>query len=187
MSDALYFVVKALTSLFLLLYLLRLWLPLVNADFRNPIAQGVLRLTSPLIMPARRFIPSMGRVDTAVILVTYAIQYLVVLILLLIRQSMADPLVIAIRSLLELCILSLNLFFYAILIKIILSWVAPQTYNPVSAIASSMAEPVLRHFRRLVPRIGALDLSPILAIVMLQATVIYLQSLMARVPNLIFH
>lgn len=177
MTLALLYIVKALTSLFLLLYLLRLWLPLVQADFRNPIAQGVMRLTSPLIIPARRFIPSIGRVDTAVIIVTYAIQYLVVVILLLIIQSMASPLVIAITSLLNLFILSLNLFFYAILIKIILSWVAPHTYNPVSAIASSMAEPILRPFRRLIPSMGGLDLSPILAIVVLKAAEIYLQTL----------
>lgn len=177
MTLALLYIVKALTSLFLLLYLLRLWLPLVQADFRNPIAQGVMRLTSPLIIPARRFIPSIGRLDTAVIIVTYAIQYLVVLILLLIIQSMASPLVIAITSFLNLGILSLNLFFYAILIKIILSWVAPHTYNPVSAIASSMAEPVLRPIRRLIPPMGGLDLSPILAIVILKAVEIYLQTL----------
>ncbi len=177
MTLALLYIVKALTSLFLLLYLLRLWLPLVQADFRNPIAQGVMRLTSPLIIPARRFIPSIGRLDTAVIIVTYAIQYLVVVILLLIIQSMASPLVIAITSLLNLFILSLNLFFYAILIKIILSWVAPHTYNPVSAIASSMAEPILRPFRRLIPSMGGLDLSPILAIVILKAVEIYLQTM----------
>lgn len=177
MTLALLYIVKALTSLFLLLYLLRLWLPLVQADFRNPIAQGVMRLTSPLIIPARRFIPSIGRLDTAVIIVTYAIQYLVVLVLLLIIQRTASPLVIAITSFLNLGILSLNLFFYAILIKIILSWVAPHTYNPISAIASSMAEPLLRPIRRLIPSMGGLDLSPVLAIVILKAVEIYLQTL----------
>jgi YggT family protein len=177
MTQALYFIVKALTQLFLLLYLLRFWLPLVQADFRNPVAQGVLRLTSPLIIPVRRFIPSIGKIDTAVIVVTYAIQYLVVLVLLLIGQRMAGPLLIATTSLLELCILSLNLFCFAILIKVILSWVAPQTYNPVGAIAGTMAEPILRPFRRLVPPIGGLDLSPILVMVLLKASEIYLQTL----------
>jgi len=177
MTQALYFIVKALTQLFLLLYLLRFWLPLVQADFRNPVAQGVLRLTSPLIIPVRRFVPSIGKIDTAVILVTYAIQYLVVLVLLLIGQRMAGPLLIAITSVLELCILSFNLFFFAILIKIILSWVAPQGYNPIGAIAGSMAEPVLSPFRRLIPPIGGLDVSPILAIVLLKAAEIYLQTL----------
>jgi len=177
MTQAVYFIVKALTQLLLLLYLLRLWLPIVRADFKNPIAQGVIRLTSPLIVPLRRFIPAMGRLDTATFLVIYAMQYVIVLVLLLISQRMAPTLVVAISSLLELCILSLNLFFFAILIKVVMSWIAPHAHNPVSAIAASIAEPVLGPFRRILPTVGGMDLSPIMAIVLLKAAEIYLQTL----------
>ena len=184
MTQALYFIVKTLTQLVLLLYLLRLWLPLVHADFRNPVAQGVLRLTSPLIIPVRRFVPSIGRLDTAAFLVTYIIQFLVLMLLMTIRQQDLAALNFALLSVLELCILSLNLFFFAIMIRIILSWIAPNTYNPVSAIAASLAEPVLRPFRNLIPAMGGLDISPIFAIVMLKATEIYLQSLAPYVLTL---
>ena len=177
MTQAVYFIVKALTQLLLLLYLLRLWLPIVRADFKNPIAQGVVRLTSPLIIPVRRFIPAIGRLDTATFLVTYAMQYAIVLVLLLITQHMAPTLVVAISSLLELCILSLNMFFFAILIKVVMSWIAPHAHNPVSAIAASIAEPVLGPFRRMLPTMGGMDLSPIIAIVLLKAAEIYLQTL----------
>jgi len=177
MTQALYFIVKTLSQLVLLLYLLRLWLPLVQADFRNPVAQGVLRLTSPLIIPVRRFVPSIGRLDTAVILVVYLIQFIILILLMTIAQREIIALHLALRSVLELCMLSLNLFFFAIMIRIILSWIAPNTYNPVSAIAANLAEPVLRPFRRLIPSMGGLDISPIFAIVMLKATEIYLQSL----------
>jgi len=177
MTQALYFIVKTLTQLVLLLYILRLWLPLVHADFRNPVAQGILRLTAPLIIPVRRFVPAIGRLDTAVVLVVYAMQFLVLILLMTIAKQDAGSLNIAILTALELCLLSLNLFFFAIMIRIILSWIAPNTYNPVSAIAANLAEPVLRPFRRLIPSIGGLDISPIFAIVMLKATEIYLQSL----------
>ncbi len=177
MIQALYFVVKTLAQLYLLLYLLRFWLPLVRADFRNPIAQAVLRFTSPLIIPVRRFIPPIGRLDSATVLVTFAMQYAILFVLLQIVQQRPPAATIAVMTILELCILSLNLFFFAILIRIILSWVAPNTYNPVSAIASAVAEPVLRPFRRLIPAVGGLDISPIFAIVLLQAGVIYLQTL----------
>ena len=177
MIQALYFVVKTLAQLYLLLYLLRFWLPLVGADFRNPIAQAVLRFTSPLIIPVRRFIPPIGRVDTATVLVTFVMQFAILFVLLQIVQQQPPPAIIAVMTILELCILSLNLFFFAILIRIILSWVAPHTYNPVAAIAGSIAEPILRPFRRLIPAVGGLDISPIFAIVLLQAGVIYLQTL----------
>jgi YggT family protein len=177
MIQALYFVVKTLAQLYLMLYLLRFWLPWVGADFRNPIAQAVLRFTSPLIVPVRRFVPPVGRLDTATVLVTFVMQYVILFVLLKIVQQSPGAATIAIMSVIELCILSLNLFFFAILIRIILSWIAPQTYNPISAIAGALAEPVLRPFRRLIPPLGGLDISPIFAIVLLQAGVIYLQTL----------
>jgi len=177
MSQALYFVVKTLAQLYLILYLLRFWLPWVRADFHNPIAQAILRFTSPLIIPVRRFVPSFGRLDTATVLVTFVMEYAILFLLAGIVGANPGPEIIAYLTVLELGILSLNLFFFAILIRVILSWIAPQGYNPIGALAGSIAEPVLRPFRRLVPSIGGIDISPILAIVLIQAIAIYLQTL----------
>jgi YggT family protein len=177
MPQALYFIVKTLTQLFLLLLLLRFWLPWLRADFRNPVAQGILRITSPLIVPLRRLLPSIGRLDTATILLAFVVQFLAVVLLLAIMNRMADPFTIAVVSLIELTILSLNLFFFVILIRIILSWVSPNNYNPITALLTTISEPILRPFRRLIPPIGGLDISPIFAIVLLQAMVIFLRTL----------
>jgi YggT family protein len=177
MTQALYFIVKTLAQLFLLLLLLRFWLPLLRADFRNPVAQGILRFTSPLVIPLRRILPSVGRLDTATILIAFVVQFLVVIVLLVITNRMAGPLPIAIVSVIELAILSLNLFFFVILIRVILSWVAPGNYNPVTALIATLSEPILQPFRRLIPSIGGLDVSPIFAIVLLQALVIFLRTL----------
>lgn len=177
MTQALYFVVKTLAQLYLLLYLLRFWMPWVRADFRNPIAQAILRFTSPVITPVRRFIPPIGKLDTATILVAVALQYLIFLLLLLIVGGSAGIATLLLQTLLELCILSLNLFFIAILVRIILSWVAPHTHNPLGALAGALAEPVLAPFRRLLPAPGGLDISPIFAFVLLKATEIYLNTL----------
>lgn len=176
MAQAIYFIVKTLTQLFLLLLLLRFWLPWLRADFRNPVAQGILRFTSPLIVPLRRLLPSVGRLDTSTVLVTFVVQFVAILALLAIMGRMAPPLPVAVTAVLELVILSLNLFFFAILIRIILSWVAPQNYNPVTALLHTLSEPILRPFRRVIPPIGGLDISPIFAIILLQAVVIFLQS-----------
>jgi len=177
MTQALYFVVKTLAQLYLLLYLLRFWLPWVRADFRNPIAQAVLRFTSPIVVPLRRFVPSFGRLDTATVLVAFAMQFVILFVLLKIVNLSPGAATLAVMTFLELCILSLNLFFFAILIRIVLSWIAPGSYNPIGALAGSLAEPILAPFRRLIPPIGGIDISPIFAIVLLQAGVIYLQTL----------
>jgi len=156
---------------------LRLWLPLLRADFRNPLAQGILRITSPLVVPLRRLLPSIGRLDTSTLLVAYALQYLTILVLVAISGHVVATVPILITTIIELAILSLNLFFFVILIKIILSWIAPHTHNPATALLNTMAEPVLRPFRRIIPPIGGFDISPIFAIILLQAAVIFLQDL----------
>ncbi len=100
MTQALYFIVKTLAQLYLLLLLLRFWLPIMRADFRNPIAQGILRITSPLVIPVRRFVPPIGRLDTSTILVAYIIEFLLMLQLLAIRGLSLETLPIAITAIL---------------------------------------------------------------------------------------
>jgi len=176
MTQALYFIFKTLTQLYLLVFLMRFWLPLFRADFRNPVSQGILRITSPLIIPLRRYIPPIGRIDTATVLVALVIECLLIFLLLSLRGGTAGLLPILVTAVFELAILSLNMFFFIVLVRIILSWVAPHTYNPVTALMAAVAEPILRPFRRILPPLGGLDLSPIFAIVLLQAGVIVLQT-----------
>ena len=96
--QAVVFIVNTLTQLYLFVLLLRLLLPYLGADFRNPIAQAILKLTSPLVIPLRRIIPPIGRIDTATLVVAFAIQYLLIFVLLLILGSSATIAAIAINT-----------------------------------------------------------------------------------------
>ena len=177
MKPALIFIISTLAQLFLLVMLLRFWLPWLRADFRNPIAQGILRITSPLVIPVRRIIPPIGRLDTATVVIAFAIQYLTLLIIL--TLSAVTPTIgpVALTSLIDLVLLSLRLFTFAIFIHIILSWIAPGTHNPATAFISMLVEPVMAPFRRVIRPIGGLDISPIFAIIALQAAAIFLSTL----------
>lgn len=182
MNKALVFIVETFAQLYLLVLLLRFWLPILRADFHNPIAQGILRFTSPVIVPLRRIIPAIGRVDTATVLVALLIQYGTLLLILAIMGQAAwgiseGLLPTLLTAVIKLVMLSNNLFFFAIFIKIVLSWVAPQNVNPITSMLHTIAEPVLRPFRRIVPALGGLDISPIFAIVFLQAINIVLRDL----------
>jgi len=168
-ASALVFIVNALTSLYLLVLLLRFWLPWLRADFRNPLAQGILKLTSPVIIPLRRIVPSFGRLDTATVLVAFIVQYLAILLILLIIGTTASFSAISITAIVKLMLLSLNLFMFAIFVRIILSWVSPGQYNPATAIITTLTEPVLRPIRRLIPPLGGFDISPIFVIIGLGA------------------
>ena len=171
-TSAIVFIVNTVTSLYLLVLLLRFWMPLLQADFRNPLAQGILRLTSPLVVPVRRIVPPLGRLDTATVLVAFIIQTMTVFLLLIIVGQKAGFVPIAVTAVVKLVVLSINLFVYAIFIRVILSWVAQGGYNPATAIITTLTEPVLRPFRRVLPAMGGFDLSPILAIILLLAATI---------------
>ena len=171
-TSAIVFIINAITSLYLLVLLLRFWLPWLQADFRNPLAQGILRLTSPIVVPVRRIVPPFGRLDTATVLVAFIIQYVTVFLLLVIVGQTAGFVPIAMTAVVKLVVLSVNLFVYAIFIRVILSWVAQGGHNPATAIITTLTEPVLRPFRRVLPAMGGFDLSPILAIILLLAATI---------------
>ena len=168
-ASALVFIVNALTSLYLLVLLLRFWLPWLRADFRNPLAQGILKLTSPVIVPLRRMVPSFGRLDTATVLVAFVLQYLGILFILLITDDSATFSDIAITSIVKLALLSANLFMFAIFVRIIMSWISPGQYNPATAIITTLTEPLLSPVRRLIPPLGGFDISPIFVIIALGA------------------
>lgn len=170
-TSAIVFIVNTLAQLYLLVLLLRLLLPWLGADFRNPIAQAILKLTSPVVVPLRRIIPPVGRLDTATVLVAIIVQYVTIVVLLMITGSfgMAGFMPIAVTTIVNLVILVLNLFVFAILIRVILSWVSPGGYNPAVAIIHTLTDPVLRPFRRIIPPLGGLDLSPLFAMILLTA------------------
>lgn len=173
-TSALVFIINAISQLYLLVLLLRLILPWLRADFRNPLAQAILKLTSPLVVPVRRLVPPIGRFDTATIIVAFVIQYASILVIALIYGWPPAIVPIAVTAAVNLVVLTLRLFVFAILIRVILSWIAPGTYNPATAIIDTLTDPVLRPFRRIVPPLGGLDLSPLFAIILLSAIAIFL-------------
>ncbi len=175
--QAIVFIINTLTQLYLFVLLLRLLLPYLGADFRNPIAQAILKLTSPLVIPLRRLIPPIGRIDTATIVVAFAIQYLLIFVLLLILGSSATIAAIAVTSAVNLVLLTVRLFIFAIFIRVILSWIAPQGHNPALAIIYTLTDRVLRPFQRVIPPMGGLDLSPLFAIILLMALTIIIAGL----------
>ncbi len=178
-TSALVFIIHSVAQLYLLVLLLRLLMPWMGASFNNPIAQAILKLTSPLVVPVRRLLPPIGKVDTATVVIAFGLQYLTILVIVLILGYPPRIGPIALTAAVSLVALTLRLFAFAILIRVVLSWVSPGAYNPAVAILHALTEPVLRPFRRLIPSLGGLDLSPVFAIILLFAAAIFVSSFMA--------
>lgn len=154
---------NTVVSLAIAAFLLRMILQLVRADFYNPICQFLVKATNPLVIPLRKIIPSIGKVDTASLLLALIAQALGIAILFQIYGGgFPNPLQLLIWSVIGLCSAILNLYFFAIIGNIIMSWVAQGGAHPAAQILYQITEPVMAPFRKLLPSMGGLDLSPIL-------------------------
>lgn len=169
LSTAAVFILQTIGSLYLLIIMLRFILQLVRADFYNPLSQFAVRATQPLLKPMRRVIPSLFGLDMSSLVLAILVQMaLMALILLLLYGTTGNPLQLLIWSLIGVTALFLNIFFYALIISVILSWVAPGSHNPGAELINQICDPFLAPFRRILPNLGGLDISPILAFMALK-------------------
>ncbi len=162
------FIVDTLFALVVGAFLLRLLCQIVRTDFRNPLVQAIVRLTNPLVMPLRRVLPPFGRVDSASVIAVLLVQMLrTTLVLLLAGDGLPSLLPLLLLSVVELLDTTLLVFLGAIFLYVILSWVSPDGYSPAGRLLADLVEPLLRPFRRMVPPLGGLDLSPLVVILLL--------------------
>jgi len=168
--DALVFIVDSVLTFAVYAFLLRVLLPLSRTDFRNPLAQAVLALTNWLVMPLRKLLPPLGRVDTASVVALVAVQLAATLIVFRLRGGALEPfLPLALLAAQALLLSVLLLYTILIFLYALLSFVAPGVRSPATSLLASLCEPVLRPIRRVLPVIGGIDFSPLVAIVGLQA------------------
>jgi YggT family protein len=173
--NALIYIVQTLLSLVLFVFMLRVLLQFARADFRNPLAQAVVKITNPLVLPLRRVLPPIGKVDTASIVAVILVATVeVVIVNWLTSAYVPDPIMWVRYVVMEIVITALEAYFYSILIYALLSMVAPGGYSPVQSLLAALCEPILRPFRKVIPPIAGLDFSPLWALIAIRALIILL-------------
>ena len=181
-AEVLRYLTQTAFGFYIFAVLLRLLLQLARADFYNPISQFVVKLSNPLVLPLRRVIPSIGRLDSATVLLALMLQFLatiIVLGLLGVPFGTPNPLIVIVWSAVGILSLVVKVYFFAILAMIIFSWIAPHSHHPALALLHQLTEPAMAPLRRLLPPMGGLDLSPILAFVAINVLEIVLRGLAA--------
>ncbi|MCG7899373.1 MAG: YggT family protein [Candidatus Thiodiazotropha lotti] len=165
LTNPVVFLVQTLFGLYILAILLRFLLQIVKADFYNPISQFLVKVTNPPLKLLRRVIPGFGGIDLSSLILAWVLKTAELFIVILIAgqsASLLGPLLLAIPELIE---LTINIFLFAVLIQVILSWVSPGNYNPAVSLLYSLTGPVMRPAQKLLPPVGGLDLSPMLVMI----------------------
>jgi YggT family protein len=168
MTDPIIFLIDTLFSLYILAVLLRFLLQWCGADFYNPISQFLVKATHPPLKILRRFVPSIGKIDTSSLVLVFTLQILTDFLILLLKGVSISFGALIILSMTQLISLLINVFVFAVFARALLSWINPGTFNAASSILVSLTEPLLDLCRKFIPDLGGIDLSPLAALLLLQ-------------------
>ena len=175
--EAFSFLVGMVLNLYAMLFAVRFIMQVFRADYYNPLAQFVVKVTDPVLKPLRRFIPSFKSYDTSSLLVTFIVLLVKILLLKLLqtdilpvagkalysdRQSYGTLFFIALVDVVHLLF---NVFIFAMVIQAILSWFPNPNTDSIRNLLSGITEPLLRPIRKHVPPIGGFDFSILIGII----------------------
>lgn len=160
-AQAILFITDTLFTFYIVTILLRFCLQWVKADFYNPVCQFIIKVTNPVLLPLRRFIPGWFGLDWASLLAMLALSFINQLIFVLIglgKLKLLGTLILAFGDLLS---MTFYIYFFGLLILVIASWLAPFTHNPVMQTLYQLLHPGLMRIQRRIPPISGFDLSPL--------------------------
>ncbi len=159
-----------------MLFLLRVLLQLVRANFYNPLCQFIINATNPVLMPLGKLLPRVGRFDSAAALVFFILVAIETwLLFTLFAGASPSPLGLLVFAFADGLDLLLLTMLVIMVVRIIFSWVQPAQGNAIVPLLYQLSDPVMRPAQRLIPPLGGIDFSPILvflAINLIRMTVV---------------
>jgi YggT family protein len=169
MINALIFLITTLADLYMLTFLLRFIMQWVRASYYNPLSQFVFKVTNPLVVPARRLLPSVKGLDTPTLAVLLLLELAFTFFLMTLAGWPVTIPGLLLYSLFRLVSLTLLFYIGALFIYVLLSWFGDRGRNPMAVLLGELVEPLLRPVRRLIPPIGGLDIAPLIVTLLLYA------------------
>ncbi len=178
-NNVLTFLIHTLFTLYIGAILIRMILSATRADFYNPISQFLVTITNPVLVPLRKIIPSIGPIDTASWVLVLGLKALEVFLLFYLKGLQPSIDILILSTILQVIIMLISIFLYAVIIRAILSWFAGMNMgnNPILSLLNSITEPVLAPVRKVLPPVGMFDLSAMVVILILYSILIALRSI----------
>ena len=166
--DPFVFLINTFFKIYIFLVLLRFLMQWTGADFFNPVAQFVVKVTKPLLNPLRKILPAGGHYDFASLIALFGLQALFGYLMTMLQGGQVSVGPLLVWTLGELVELVLSTFIVLIIVRAILSWINPGAYNPAVSLMYSITDPLLNFGRRMIPPISGIDLSPMIIIIGLE-------------------
>ncbi|HTR00121.1 MAG TPA: YggT family protein [Candidatus Acidoferrum sp.] len=179
--EALSLIISKIGGIYAILILLRFLLQAARADFYNPVCQTIVKLTSPLLNPLRRVIPGWRRLDIAALVLALLLSSCFTELLIFINYgALLSPGKVVSWALVGLIALTLNIYFYAMVVMVVASFIMPLSGHPILLAIYQLMQPFYRIAHRIIPPIGGLDFSPVLLMIAIQVVEILVLNPLAQ-------
>lgn len=156
--------ISTLLNLFIWAVVIRFVLALSRADFYNQFSQFIVKITNPIIVPLRRLIPSVGKIDTASIVLALVLIVIKLMLLKLIGINVNDIALLPFETIAEFIRTVIYLYIIALILQMVISWIGNSASSPLTSILYSLTNPILRPIRNVIPTVGVIDFSPMAAL-----------------------
>jgi YggT family protein len=175
-ANPILFLISTLGLMYISVVVLRFLLQLSGADYYNPISQSVVKISQPLLTPFQKILPKVGRLDISPLVLGWILTAALLAILIVMSGYPLQKAIglILIQSVVILIKIILQIYFFAVIGSVIISWVAPGSYHPAPQLIQQLTAPIYGVFQRVIPPIAGLDLSPIFIFLSIQLIEVYL-------------
>jgi YggT family protein len=167
-QNPLILIIRTLGQLYVFILLLRLVLQVSKADYYNPISQGIVRITQPVISPFQKFIPKLLKTDISPVIVALLFNAVILYAVYALANQFIPVVTLFIYALIGIFNIFLDIIFYAVLGSVIISWIAPDSPHPAPQLITQITSPLYRFIGKAIPPIGGFDLSPIVIFIAIQ-------------------
>ncbi len=179
-GEASLLIISKLGGIYLAAVMLRFLLQAARADFYNPVCQAIVKITSPLVNPLRRIIPGWRRLDIATLILALVLNTLATYgMVLLTGQQLPVGMAVS-WAVVGLMAFTLNLYFYAMVVLVVASFIAPFSGHPVLLVIFQLLQPFYKLAQRIIPPMGGLDFTPLLLMLVIQVIEILVLNPLAR-------
>jgi YggT family protein len=174
--EAIRYIVDTLLWLLTLAFVLRFLFQLVRADFRDPMADAIVRVTNWLILPLRKLLPPMGKIDTATVVAVLLSASIRTLAGWALEGGSFGNIVTFLHvTVFNLADMVLRVYLFAMLLYWLTSFVSPGGYAPGVRLLAQLCEPLLKPVRRIIPPIGQIDFSVLWVSILIGALLVLLR------------
>jgi len=167
LSKASIFLINTIFGLYLALLSIRLILAWERANYFNPVTRFIITLTQPIINPLRRIFHNIGSFEVSTFLFILLLEGVKLGLITWVGGFAMNVAILAYSILTETVQLILATFFFAIFVDVILSWINPHNM-PLRQVVGQIAAPIMRPLRKLIPTISGFDISPLIALILIQ-------------------